>query len=132
MLANGRRYIEPIDVFLHDPSGIEMARWTARNAVSGPIHVSYHLAGETPVGKWRLSANTRSRQLVGTSQLKLPVVRYQPMGFEVRIWMPSTIVPMDNGLMGWIEAKRLGDELPIFGKLRMSAKLSSHKGNNKQ
>ena len=59
LLASGRRFLDPIDIFLHDPSGIEMARWTARNAVSGPIHVSYHLASETPVGKWRLSATSR-------------------------------------------------------------------------
>lgn len=120
--------MEPIDLFLHDPNGMEMARWTARNAVSGPIHVSYHLASETPLGKWRLSANTRSRAAGKSSQLQLPVVKYDPMGFEVRIWMPSTIVPMDNGLKGWIEASRLGDEVPIVGKLKLSAKLSTHKG----
>ena len=61
LLASGRRYLESIDVFLQDPSGIEMARWT-RNAVSGPIHVSYHLASETPVGKWRLSAYPKLKQ----------------------------------------------------------------------
>ena len=61
----------------------EMARWTARNAVSGPIHVSYHLASETPVGKWRLSANTRSNKQANPSQLRLPVVKYEPVGFEV-------------------------------------------------
>ena len=60
-----------------------MARWTARNAVSGPIHVSYHLASETPVGKWRLSANTRSNKQANPSQLRLPVVKYEPVGFEV-------------------------------------------------
>ena len=42
--------------------------------------------------------------------------------------MPSTIVPMDNGLAGWIEAKRLGDGVPIYGQIRIDAKLISHKG----
>ena len=128
LLANGRRFLDPIDIFLHDPSGIEMARWTARNAVSGPIHVSYHLASETPVGKWRLSASSRSSR--PASHLSLPVVKYEPIGFEVRIWMPASVIPMDNGLRGWIEAKRLGDGLPIFGQLRLTAKVkSSDKGN---
>ena len=130
MLASGRRFLEPIDLFLHDPSGLEMARWTARNAVSGPIHVSYHLASETPIGKWRLSANTRSNKQGKPSQLKLPVVKYEPVGFEVRIWMPSTIVPMDKELMGWIQAKRLGDGVPVYGQLKIHAKLISHKGKS--
>ena len=128
LLASGRRFLDPIDIFLHDPSGIEMARWTARNAVSGPIHVSYHLASETPVGKWRLSASSRSSR--PASHLSLPVVKYEPIGFEVRIWMPASVIPMDNGLRGWIEAKRLGDGLPIFGQLRLTAKVkSSDKGS---
>ena len=126
LLASGRRFLDPIDIFLHDPSGIEMARWTARNAVSGPIHVSYHLASETPVGKWRLSASSRSSR--PASHLSLPVVKYEPIGFEVRIWMPASVIPMDNGLRGWIEAKRLGDGVPIFGQLTLTAKLKDDKG----
>ena len=126
LLASGRRFLDPIDIFLHDPSGIEMARWTARNAVSGPIHVSYHLASETPVGKWRLSASSRSSR--PASHLSLPVVKYEPIGFEVRIWMPASVIPMDNGLSGWIEAKRLGDGVPILGQLTLTAKLKNDKG----
>ena len=126
LLVSGRRYLEPIDLFLHDPTGTEMARWTARNAVSGPIHVSYHLASETPIGKWRLSANTRRHKQ--QSQLGVHVVKYEAVGFEVRVWMPRSVVPMDDGLKGWIEAKRLGDGAPINGRLVLTATLSSHNG----
>ena len=126
--------MEPIDLFLHGPSGLEMAHWPARNAVSGPIHVNYHLAEETPVGKWRLSASTRSRKSSNrgkTNQLRLEVVKYEPVGFEARLWMPTSSVPMDNGLAGWIEANRIGDGVPIFGSLRIEAKFtSSMKGEN--
>ena len=73
MLASGRRFLEPIDLFLYDPSGLEMARWTARNAVSGPIHINYHLASETPVGKWKLSAKMRSYKQGKPSQLNIKV-----------------------------------------------------------
>ena len=58
----------------------------------------------------------------------IKVVKYEPVGFEVRLWMPSTILPMDDGLAGWIEAKRLGDGVPIYGQIRIDAKLISHKG----
>ena len=103
-----------------------MARWT-RNAVSGPIHVSYHLASETPVGKWRLSAHPRLKRH-RSGRLNLPVVKYEPVGFEVRLWMPSSLLPMDGGLIGWIEAKRLGDGIPVIGRLQLHTKLTSQKG----
>jgi hypothetical protein len=125
--SDGRRWLEPIDIFLHNPDGIEMARWPARNAASGPIHVSYHLASETPVGKWRLSANARSKQSK-SSLLSFSVVKYEPVGFETRVWMPSSLVPLDDGLVGWIEAKRMGDGAPIFGRLTLTAKLSTYSG----
>ena len=131
LLASGRRFLEPIDLFLYDPSGLEMARWTARNAVSGPIHINYHLASETPVGKWRLLAKMRSYKQGKPSQLNFMVVKYEPVGFEVRIWMPSTILPMDDGLAGWIEAKRLGDEAPIFGSLTVKAKILRSRGSTR-
>ena len=73
LLASGRRFLEPIDLFLYDPSGLEMARWTARNAVSGPIHINYHLASETPVGKWKLSAKMRSYKQGKPSHLNIKV-----------------------------------------------------------
>lgn len=34
-----RPWLEPIDLFLHDPRGMEISRWTARSAASGPIQV---------------------------------------------------------------------------------------------
>ena len=128
LLSNGHRYLDPVDIFLHEPSGLEMARWPARNAVSGPILVKYRLASETPLGQWRLSASTRSTSRSSSSfsqpeSLKIHVVNYQPIGFEVQVHMPSSVVPMDNGLYGWIEAKRLGDEAPIFGSLTVKAKI---------
>ena len=122
LLSNGHRYLDPIDLFLHDPSGLEIARWTARNAVSGPIHVQYVLASETPIGTWRLSARTRTSRSQPRS-LRIQVAKYRPVGFEVQLWMPSSLVPMDNGLHGWIKAKRIGDEAPIFGSLRIEATL---------
>ena len=79
LLSNGHRYLDPIDLFLHGPSGLEMARWTARNAVSGPIHVQYRLASETPIGQWRLSASTRSSRPQPRS-LKIHVMEYHPVG----------------------------------------------------
>ena len=54
-------------------------------------------------------------------------MKYEPVGFELRIWMPSTVVPMDRGLSGSIEAIRIGDGLPIFGSLSIDAKVSSQK-----
>ena len=124
LLSNGHRYMDPIDLYLHDPSGLEMARWTARNAVSGPIHVQYRLASETPKGHWSLTASTRTSRPQPRS-LKIQVVNYKPVGFEVELRMPSSLIPMDNGLLGWIEAKRLGDEAPILGSLTLKAKLST-------
>ena len=35
---------------------------------------------------------------------------------------------MDRGLKGWIEAKRLGDGVPVVGRLELHAKLVSRKG----
>ena len=138
LLSNGHRYLDPVDIFLHEPSGLEMARWPARNAVSGPIHVKYRLASETPLGQWRLSASTRSRSSSSRSSsppqpesLKIHVVNYQPIGFEVQVHMPSSVVPMDNGLYGWIEAKRLGDEAPIFGSLTVKAKILRSRGTTR-
>ena len=133
LLSNGHRYLDPVDIFLHEPSGLEMARWPARNAVSGPILVKYRLASETPLGQWRLSASTRStsRSSSQPESLKIHVVNYQPIGFEVQVHMPSSVVPMDNGLYGWIEAKRLGDEAPIFGSLTVKAKILRSRGTTR-
>ena len=130
LLSNSHRYLDPVDIFLHEPSGLEMARWPARNAVSGPILVKYRLASETPLGQWRLSASTRStsRSSSQPESLKIHVVNYQPIGFEVQVHMPSSVVPMDNGLYGWIEAKRLGDEAPMFGSLTVKAKILRSRG----
>ncbi len=130
--SDGRRWLEPIDLFLHNPEGIEMARWTARNAASGPIHVSYDLASRTLEGKWRLSAkarpsdaNSRKRK---RSVLEFEVTFYDPVGFETRVWMPNSVVPSDGGLRGWVRAKRLGDSAPIVGKVELRAKLNSFNG----
>ncbi len=134
--SDGRRWLEPIDLFLHNPEGIEMARWTARNAASGPIHVSYDLASQTLQGKWRLSANARPSPLrssdIGAkrkrSVLEFEVAFYDPVGFETRVWMPNSVVPSDGGLRGWVRAKRLGDSAPIVGKVELRAKLNSFNG----
>ncbi len=40
--ADARPWLEPIDLYLNDPRGMEMARWSARSAANGPIQV-YHL-----------------------------------------------------------------------------------------
>ena len=93
LLASGRRFLEPIDLFLYDPSGLEMARWTARNAVSGPIHINYHLASETPVGKWKLSAKMRSFKLGKPSQLNIKVNMSKVAEFHGIFSKTKTMIP---------------------------------------
>ena len=37
--SDARPWLEPVDLFLNDPRGMEMARWSARSAANGPIQV---------------------------------------------------------------------------------------------
>ena len=120
--SDGRLWLEPVDIFLHNPRGEEMRRWPTRNAANGPIEVEFPLGNPTLYGEWSVSASARTP---AKFTKKFQVLEYNPVGFELEVKLSSgPIVAGDEGLSGTVQGFSTIGSVPTRGVLTMTAIMS--------
>ena len=125
---DGRLWLEPLDVYLHNPRGDEMRRWPARNAANGPIELEYPLGDPTIIGTWVVAASVRNSASPDKRFRKtFHVMNHSPTGFEIQVSLNSWfVVPSDEEVSGFIKAfTTIGGQIPVHGLLSIEAILTS-------
>ena len=82
--SDGRLWLDPGDIYLHNPLGDPMRRWPMRNAAHGPIEVEYPLGDPTLTGQWTVVASARGSSSRAKFTKKIQVVDYRYTGISKR------------------------------------------------
>nr|XP_033794268.1 CD109 antigen-like [Geotrypetes seraphini] len=109
------------DIYIRDPSGNLIQQWLNVMTNRGVISKEFRLSDNTPLGEWKITANTKER--FRSTEKPFTVTEYGLPGFEVTVTSPYVYVASKQGdLTGTVTAKYISGK-KVKGNVTITLRL---------